>query len=579
MSDEEKFEIISNAYADLLIEYNDNLDRFNDFPNSSVNIINEKYAVVHLPVSNITPDSISKYGYSALPSCYGLLSAPGYNSSGISRLRNIPDMELRGRGVLVGFVDTGIDYTHPAFKNPDNTTRIVSIWDQTVECTDYCPEGFYYGTEYGRTLINQALKSEDPLAVVPSTDEIGHGTMLAGIAAGTPINEHGFMGVVPSADFVIVKLKTAKPYLKKFFSIPEDASCYQENDIIFGVKYLTLIAERLNRPIVICIGLGSSQGDHAGHGILSSYLSSTCENPKTAVIVSAGNEGNTGHHYYGEKKADSDPDNIELFIDNKNTGFSMEFWGLSPNSFWIDIFAPTGEFVSRIAPTLDRTLFLTLQDTNIAVDTDSKEAQTDKQFVLFRFQNPMPGIWRFLVYGGNGELPLRYHIWLPIDNFLSPGTFFLQPSNQTTITTPGNSGGPICITAYNYVNQGLYYNASKGFTVLNSPKPDLAAPGVNILCPGNDLFINATGSSIAAAHAAGIAAMLLEWGIIRGNYTAMDNAMIKKLLIQGARRSYNLEYPNPDWGYGILDIFRTYQLLIDDATRITEMYHNNFMHS
>ncbi len=577
MSDEEKFKIISNAYADLLIEYNENLDRFNTFPNSSVNIIDHKYAVIHLPVSNMTPDSISKYGYSALPTCYGLLSAPAYNSTGISRIRNIPDLELKGRGILVGFVDTGIDYTHSAFKNSDNTTRIVSIWDQTGECDNNSPDGFYYGTEYGRDLINRALKSENPLTVVPSTDEIGHGTMLAGVAAGTPVREYGFMGVVPSAELVIVKLKAAKPYLKRFFAIPEKTICYQENDIILGVKYLTQVAERLNRPIAICIGLGSSQGDHAGHGILSRYLSAACKNPWTAVIVSAGNEGNTGHHYYGEKRPDLNPDSVEVFISNNNTGFSMEFWGLAPNSFWIDIFAPSGEFVSRIPPTLNNTLYLTLQNTNISVDINSKETETNKQFTLFRFQNPMPGTWKFLVYEENGNLPLRYHIWLPINGFLSPGTFFLRSNNETTITTPGNSDGPICITAYNYINQSLYYNASRGFTVLNFPKPDLAAPGVNILCPSkNNQFTTATGSSIAAAHAAGVAAMLLEWGIVRGNYTSLNNTMIKRLLIQGARRSYNLEYPNPDWGYGILDIFRTYQLLINDNTRILEMYFCNF---
>ncbi|MGB8453129.1 MAG: S8 family peptidase [Anaerocolumna sp.] len=578
MSDEEKFKIVSNAYADLLIKYDEGLNEFDNFSNSSFNIIDQKYAVVHIPVSNITPDSISKYGYFSLPTCYGLLSAPGYNSTGISRIRNIREVELRGRGILVGFVDTGIEYTHPAFKNPDNTTRIISIWDQTIDSDNNYPDGFYYGTEYNRNLINQALKSEHPLSIVPSEDEIGHGTMLAGVAAGTPVRECGFMGVVPSAEFVIVKLKPAKPYLKKFFSIPDEAICYQENDILLGVKYITQVAERLNRPIAMCIGLGSSQGDHAGHGMLSQYLTSTCENPKTTVVVSAGNEGNTGHHYYGEKKPDSTPDTVELFVANNDKSFSMEFWGLSPNNFWIDIFAPTSEFVSRIPPTLNHTLYLSHQNTNITVDVDSKESQINKQFILFRFQKPIPGIWRFLIYEEHGDLTLRYHIWLPTNGFLSPGTFFLKSNNDTTITTPGNSGGPICITAYNYVNQSLYYNASCGFTLLNKPGPDLAAPGVSILCPAkNNKFINATGSSLAAAHATGVAAMLLEWGIVRGNFTAMNNTLIKKLLIQGAGRSKNFEYPNPDWGYGILDIFKTYQMLVNDKTRITEMYLKDFL--
>ncbi|QHQ60162.1 S8 family serine peptidase [Anaerocolumna sedimenticola] len=330
MSDEEKYKIISNAYADFLIEYNNDVTRFAAFPNSSVNYINKKYAVIHMPVSNMTPDSISKYGYSALPGCYGLLSAPGYNSTGIDKIRNIPDLLLRGRGILIGFVDTGIEYTHPAFKNIDNTTRIISLWDQTIDSANHYPEGFFYGTEYNRNLINQAIKSDNPLAIVPSTDENGHGTMLAGVAAGTPVEEYGFIGVVPSADLVIVKLKPAKPYLKTFLAIPEEAICYQENDIILGVKYLTQVAERLKRPIAICIGLGSSGGDHGGSGMLSQYLSSICENPRTAVIVSAGNEGNTGHHYFGERKPNMNPDNVEFIVANDVSGFSMEFWGFLP---------------------------------------------------------------------------------------------------------------------------------------------------------------------------------------------------------------------------------------------------------
>ncbi len=576
MNDEERFKIISNAYADLLLEYDPDNNQPGNIPNSSVNIINHKYAVVHLPVSDMTPDSVSKYGYSALPTCYGLLSSPGHISTGISRIRNIPDLELRGRGVLVGFVDTGIDYTHPAFKNPDNTSRILSIWDQTID-SGHNPAGYYYGSEYSRDTINMALKSENPMEIVPSTDEVGHGTMLAGITAGTQVKEYGFTGVVPSADLVIVKLKTAKPYLKDFYAIPDATLCYQENDIIFGVKYLTQLAERLQRPIAICLGLGSSQGDHTGNSILSRYLTSIAEKPNIAVIVSAGNEGNTGHHYYGEKLKGSNPDTVELFISHNDTEFSMEFWGLSSGDFWIDIFPPTGEFVTRIPPYLDQALYLNLHDTGIEIDTDPKEVQTGKRFILFRFQNPLAGIWRFLVYPGKEEQPLKYHIWLPINGFLSPGTFFLKSSNETTVTTPGNTVEPICVTTYNYINQSLYYNASLGFTMLNSAKPDLAAPGVNVLCPGiNKNFVNATGSSLAAAHVTGVAAMLLEWGIIRGNSTYMDNEIVKKLLIQGAKRSYNLEYPNPEWGYGIIDIFRTFQYILQNKATISELFFCNY---
>lgn len=571
MNDEDKYKIISNSYADLLVEYNDDIEHFNRYPNNSVNLINRKSAVVHLPICDITPDCVSKYGYSSIPACYGLLSSPGHIASGITRIRKIPGMQLKGRGVLIGFVDTGIDYTHPAFINPDNTTRILSLWDQTIDSDHNYPKGFYYGTEYTRKQVNMALKCDTPLSVVPSVDTVGHGTMLAGIAAGTPVKEYGFMGIVPCADLVIVKLKTAKPYLKDFYGIPQDCVCFQENDIILGVKYLTQLAGRLNRPIVICIGLGSSQGDYSGNGFLSRYLSNTADIPHTAVIVSAGNEGNTGHHYYGETVLN--PDRVELLVSHVDSGFSMEFLGISPAGFWIDIFAPTGEFVTRIPPFLSHPLYLTHQNTSIIIDTDSKEVPLYNQLILLRFQNPAAGIWSFLVYEEESGLPLKYHIWLPMTNFLSPDTFFIKSSIHTTLTTPGSNSDPICITAYNPINQSLYYYASRGFSAVNIPKPDLAAPGVNVLCPGvTSQFVNATGTSLAAAHAAGAAAMLLEWGIIRGNFTYMNNNIIKKILIQGAKRDAKTEYPNSDWGYGIIDVFNTYRLIHHDKELITKLF-------
>jgi subtilisin family serine protease len=571
MNDEERYKITSEAYADLLIEYNNDRNIFKNYPSSSVNIVDDNYAVVHFPVINMTPDSIYKYGYANIPSCFGLLSAFAHDSSGITRIRNMPDVKLDGKGVLIGIVDTGIDYTNYIFKNSDNTSRIISLWDQTIDSA-YYPKDFYYGTEYHQELINTALKSESPLSIVPSMDENGHGTMMAGIAAGKTIPELNFKGVVPNAELVIVKLKPAKKYLKDFYSIPDEALCYQSNDILLGVRYLCQVAHRLDRPIAICLGVGSNQGGHGGRSILSKYLSDLCTSIGTAIVLSAGNEGNKGHHYYGYKESTIGYDTVELHV-GKEKGFSMEFWGMSPNRFWIDVFAPTGEFVTRIPPKVTRSIQVSIEDTAIVIDSEVKLARVSEQCVIFRFFNPMEGIWKLIVYQDNGTLPLNFHLWLPMTNFISPGTFFTKSDNNTTITSPANSNKPICITAYNYVNQSLFYHASRGNTSLNFPKPDLAAPGVNILSPTiHNEFIHVTGTSVAAAHAAGVAAMLLEWGVIHGKLTSMNSLMVKKLLVQGAKRLADLEYPNTDWGYGIIDIYKTYQLIVSDETRISETY-------
>ncbi len=144
---------------------------------------------------------------------------------------------MQGEGVIIGFIDTGIDYQHSAFLKDDKTTRILSIWDQSIDSSNH-PSGFLYGTEYKSEEINDALKNEDPLSIVPSTDLIGHGTMIAGVAAGSPAPEYEFSGTAPKADLLIVKLKEAKTYLKDFYVIPRLANAYQETDILLGIKYL-----------------------------------------------------------------------------------------------------------------------------------------------------------------------------------------------------------------------------------------------------------------------------------------------------------------------------------------------------
>lgn len=564
MNHDERYQIISNDYADLIIEYSGNMDLLTRYPNSIFNTIDRRYAVVHIPATDFTPDSIARYGYRNIPSCYGLVSSPNLSSSGIDRIRNIPNLNLKGQGVLIGFVDTGIDYTHPVFKRRDNTTRIISLWDQTLESNNYHND-FYYGTIFSSDHINAALASDDPYFIVPSIDEIGHGTMLAGVAAGAEVQDQDFSGVVPDSDIIVVKLKQAKPYLKDFFAIPDTAICYQSNDIMFGVKFLIQEATRLKRPIAICIGVGSTHGDY-GFGALSNFLSFYSETVGTAIVTSVGNEANRGHHYYSEIDPNIGYKNVELNVAHNTSGFTLELYAYPPANIWVDVFAPNGDFVARVPKISRPSSFIQTSINNTTIFINNETTETiDDHLIVFRFNNPMMGKWRFLVYE-ELDLPTKFRIYLPMENFLNPGTFFYDSDNETTITAPGSADKLITATAYNYINQSLYYYAGRGFTVLNYPKPDIAAPGVDVLSPivGGE-FARVTGSSIAAAHTTGVAAMILELGIVRGLYRPMNTAQIKRLLIYSARRDSTLMYPNKDWGYGILDIYNTYNLFLDQV--------------
>lgn len=557
--------ILSDNFADYIVQ-NELLYNFN--LNADLNdlcfISGDEFTFYFVPLSNRIDSLLHEYGYIIFPRVFGLQQLESIEASGITRLRNIPTLNLNGQGVIVGFVDTGIDYTHNAFKKADGTSRIVTLWDQTIQ-TGPKPEGaiFQYGTEYTQEQINEALASDNPLDIVPSVDEIGHGTFLAGITAGSEDISNNFEGVVPLADIAVVKLKNAKRYLRNFYVIPDSAICYQETDIMFGVQYLIEYANRVNRPIAICIGLGTSYGGHDDRGNLSRYLSTVADRRGAAVVIAAGNEGNRSHHYSGSIPTGQTFDTVELKVGPNEYGFTMELWGGTPNTFSIDILTPSGEYVPRIPARLNesRTLQFIFEQTIIKLDYILVEAQTGNQLILLRFQKPSEGIWRFQVYA-NPEISSRYNIWLPIHEFISSETIFTTPDPDYTLTIPGNTTIPIVVTAYDITNDSLYLHASRGFTANNRISPSFAAPGVNLVGPSaNNTYTTSSGTSLAAAFTTGVAAFFLEWGITRGNYTQLDSVEINKLLIRGARRDPNLSYPNRQWGYGILDVYNTFNLL------------------
>ncbi|MGB8453560.1 MAG: S8 family peptidase [Anaerocolumna sp.] len=562
MNEEERRKIISEDYADGIIESTLSPEEFARYAGETINYINDKYAVIYVTMTRIPDRLIGSVAYSVIPKLYTLLDTASLEEMGVIRLQTTPYLSLKGNGVLLGFIDTGIDYLDTLFQYADQTTRIVSIWDQTIENMQASSDIFYYGTEYTREQINLALKSENPLDIVPSTDDIGHGTTLAGLAGGNPTESEKFSGVVPLSEFVIVKLKNSKLNGRDYFGIPENAICYSENDIMFGLTYLINMAKKMNRPIAICIGLGTNQGSHDGLGPLNDLISSYSNQIGTAIIIAAGNEGNAGHHFFGEIDNSVGHTLVELKIGNEEHNFSMELWGNTPGTYSIDIISPSGEYIPRIPARLNefRNIRFIFESTIIYIDYVIVEAQTGDQLILIRFRNPAPGIWKFKVYGS--KITSGFHIWLPVRGFISEDTVFLSPNQYTTITEPGNNIFAITATAYNPINQSLYSNASRGYSRYNIINPDLAAPGVNVYSPlPNGEYGLTSGTSTAAALLTGVAAMLLEWGIVNGNDRSMDTFQIQKYLIRGVNRNPALNYPNREWGYGMVNIYGTFESL------------------
>lgn len=414
MNEEDRRKIFNDEYTDVIFDYAINPEEISRLAGETINYINDKYAVLYIPVTSVQSRLLSPVTYSTIPKLYSLMDTTSLEAMGVLRVQNIPTLALRGSGVLLGFIDTGIDYQNPLFKYADNTTRIISIWDQTIENLSATSDIFYFGTEYTREQINLALQSENPLDIVPSTDEIGHGTTLAGLAGGTPDLNADFYGVAPLTEYIIVKLKTAKPGIKDFFGVPDNVLCYAESDIMFGLTYLVNTARKLNRPIAICIGLGTNQGGHTGVGPLNDVISLYANQVGIGIIIAAGNEGNAAHHFYGEIDPAIGYSQVELRVGSNENNFSMELWGNVPGTYSIDIVSPSGEFVPRIPARIGehRDLRFIFEATTILIDYVIVEASTGDQLILMRFRNPAPGIWRFRVYASS--INTGFHIWLPV---------------------------------------------------------------------------------------------------------------------------------------------------------------------
>lgn len=205
------------------------------------------YKCIYLPSSAADPITLPKYSYNSIPKCYAPISMETLNQAGILPVQNYPTLQLKGNGVLIGFMDSGIDYQNPVFRRLDGTTRIAAIWDQTVQ-SGTPPEGFAYGSEFTQAQIDEALRSESPLDLVPVTDATGHGTYAAGLAAGSADAGEGFLGAAPESTLAVVKLKQAKKYLRDYYFIPEDSVCYQETDLMLALKYLNDLADSLGLP-------------------------------------------------------------------------------------------------------------------------------------------------------------------------------------------------------------------------------------------------------------------------------------------------------------------------------------------
>lgn len=508
---------------------------------------------------DVVPElSIEAFGYNQIPGCYTLTDMDAVNEAGISAVQNYPTLNLLGKGVLIGFVDTGIDYTHPVFQTAGRRTRIAAIWDQTIQ-SGAPPEGFAYGSEYTAEMIDEALQADDPYQIVPSRDRDGHGTAVASVAAGGRDLGNRFQGAAPEAEIAVVKLKPAKTYLRDFYAVWEEAVCFQENDIMQGLFYLHRLAQRRQMPLVLCIALGSSFGGHNGTTILARILDQYSNTLDRCVVTGGGNEAGQRKHYRGELREPGNAQEVELRAEQGNSGFVAELWTTVPDVVTAYLVSPSGGRSPSISLQQGSAYTFTFpfEQTTVQIEYRLLLENNDSQLIFFRFENPAEGIWRI------GVEPVRtsggvFDLWLSMRGLIDGDVYFLESSPDDTLTEPGSAQAPMTVACYNGTDNSVDINSGRGYTRNRRIKPDFAAPGVQVMTADTDgRFTRRSGSSIAAGITAGAAALIMEWLLEQPEVTGITTSQVKNIFILGTNQKVLPQYPNREWGYGTLDVYQS----------------------
>ena len=505
---------------------------------------------------------IASFGSSFVSSAslvLGQFGRPALEAANIIQAQQQPYLSLLGSGVLIGIVDSGIDYTQSVFRYEDGTSKIRFLYDQTIPGSP--PEGFYLGTEYTNDQINAALKAPDPYQIVPQKDESGHGTYLASVIAGRPLEN--FTGAVPDSEIIAVKVRDARPFYRKYFCVPENQKyAFESSAVMIGVEYIVKKARDLKRPAVICLALGTSFGGHDGYTLFEEYLDGISNLNGICLCTAVGNESQSRHHTQGIISTKGETHNIDLRVGDNAGDIFISIWNSISDRMAVTIRSPTGELVGRVPPksgTVSETNLI-LERTAVMVEYFFPLEETGGQLTVVKLLQAAPGIWT-LILDGDIILDGTFHAWLPITGFISPDVEFLAATPYYTVTVPSTMIGSVAAGAYDS-NQGtLYADSSWGPNRLGQNTPDVSAPGVSVegYFPTGPGTMN--GTCAAVAITAGACAQMLEWGVVKGNDPALSTYQIRAYLVRGCDRKEDTKYPNPQWGYGTLNVLQTFQYM------------------
>ena len=559
------------------------------------------YAIITLPQEEVDAlAALPEIEYIEKPKRLYFTVDAGRAASCISQLQT-PEFGLFGSGVLIGLLDSGVDYFLPDFRNEDGTTRIVSMWDQTYagsvereagvdvtvaggteesreadaeemtrgeagtdgtegsRNTDAMgarrgapPQGFARGREYSAAEINEALMAGSRpagLALVPEQDAGGHGTQVLGIAAGNGRASGGrYRGVAPESEIIVVKLAT-----------PQAGGFPRTTELMQGLEYVIRKAEELGRPIAINISIGNVYGSHRGTSLLETYIDMMASRGRSVICVGTGNEGNVGGHAGGVLAGDEARE-IAFQINDFEPSMNLQLWKNYADEYRITLVHPNGQMAGPFGREAGTSRYI-LGNTQLLVYYGEPSPYQVQQEIFFDF---IPqgnyidsGVWR-IILTPERLVTGEYEMWLIDSRARGSGTQFLQPMPDTTVTIPATASQVIAVGAYDARRNAYAPFSGRGWPESRynpyNVRPDLVAPGVEITTTASGGgYVSVTGTSFATPFVTGAAALLMEWGIVRGNDPFLYGEKVKAYLRRGARPLPGFtEYPNEEIGYGVL---------------------------
>lgn len=552
-------------YYSVIVEFKQDMEKeLQDYDNVYLYKLTDKFGILTAPYKQM--NSILRKLKFILDVEYGaiftLTDVSPIEASKAQVITSNPYLNLSGNGVLVGIIDTGIDYLNEEFINEDGSSRILSLWDQTLinEKGNDSSLPDLFGKSFSKADITKAISAKknglDPYSIVESKDNNGHGTAMASIIGARGKNKD-VTGVAPNCEFVIVKLAEIKEFMIDEFGLYGGTEeRYETINVVFAIRYLSYIAKKYSKPMAVYVPLGTNYGGHDGTSIIESLLDSIAQNNGVIPVANVGNQGNTDTHAAGRIEKNNDIENIELNIGPLQKNLIFYIWINTPNKVSVRIISPSGESSPNVSSRLknEQNYKYIYEGTELKIKIESPDQVTGDEKISVSFKNIRKGIWKIQLTG-DYIVDCKYNSWLPQKELLAPDTKFLSSDQYTTLMVPSTGRNTITTAYYNQNTNYIVPSSGRGYTRDNRIKPEVSSGGINALVatPGGGIT-TISGASVAGAVTAGCITLILQWGIVNKNDERLYSKKVKTYLIRGTTKRDGDIYPNKESGYGFINL-------------------------